>query len=458
MWKRVRADTPVVRVLLSGGAVAVVTGAIALFDNWVPVLSLGALYVLAVVPVAVLWGIEYAIPVSIASMLAFNWFFLPPVHTFTLADSRNWFALAVYVVTAVVVSDLAARSRRRAREAALLTQIASSLLERGSVGAVLDDIAHGAATALRVDSAHIELGDETPPVAGEVGRALEVGGRRIGTIYLGRERRGSTAARRHVLPALASMLGVALDRERLERDAVEAEALRRSDTIKTAVLRAVSHDLRSPLMAISTSAGTLAHYDDALSDADRAELLDTILLESARLDHLVGNLLDLSRLQAGALQPERRLCSADDLVARAVDELGDDGARIDVARATHAPTVSVDPGQLQRVLVNLLENALKYSPPETLVRVTVAEVGEDVVIRVDDEGRGLAADELRRVFEPFQRGTSSSGVRGAGLGLAIARGFAEANGARVWAERTKEGGASFALAMPVVRVPAEVPA
>ena len=445
------------RILLSGGAVAVVTAAIALVESFVPVLSLGALYVFAVLPVALLWGLEYAIPVSIASMLAFNWFFLPPVHTLTLADSRNWFALAVYVVTAVVVSDLAARSRRRAREAALLAHIARTLLECGSVASELQRIADGAATALRADAARITLAADSTPQAGEIGRPLEAGGRRIGTIFLRHERRGSTAARRHVLSPLASMLAVALDRERLEQDAVETEALRRSDSIKTAVLRAVSHDLRSPLMAISTAAGTLQQFGAALGETDREDLLETIVAESERLDHLVGNLLDLSRLQGGVVQPERRLCRVEDLLAEALHELGEDG-RVELRSGGDAARVSVDPGQIERVLVNLLENALKYSPVGSPVEVTISRLGTEVVVRIEDRGPGLAHDELLRIFEPFHRGASSTGTHGAGLGLAIARGFADANGCRLWAERGGLGGATFVLAIPAAAAPVPVPA
>ena len=430
-------ESPAAGVVASVAAVAAVTALIALIEPYVPVLSLGALYVFAVLPIAVVWGLTYAIPVSVASMLAYNWFFLPPVHTFTLADSRNWFALAISLVTAVVVSDLAARSRRRAREAALLAQIAGSLLEHGGVTGDLDKIAARAAEALRVSKARIELAPESSPGAAEMGWPLEAGGRRIGTIYLGRARRGSASARRHILPSLASMLAVAIDRQRLEGDAVEAEALRRSDSIKTAVLRAVSHDLRSPLMAISTSAGTLSSFYNALSDVDRKDLLDTILAESERLDHLVGNLLDLSRVNAGALQSEKRLCSAEALVEQALAQLGESRSRVQVTSTEAAPPVTVDAHQIERVLVNLIENALKFSPPDTLVEVTIAPVGDEVVIRVDDRGMGLLPDELERVFEPFHRGRAATDVRGAGLGLAIARGFAEASGGRVWAARAQ---------------------
>ena len=325
-----------------------------------PVLSLGALYVFAVLPVAILFGLSYAIAVAIASELVFNFLFLPPIHTLELRDSENWVALAVYLVIAIVVSELAARSRRRrAQEAALLAEIATSLLEHGTVSSELERISAEAAQALQVEHAEIALGDDSSD-----GYALTAGGRRVGTIRLEGLRRGAATARGRLLPALASLLGVAIDRERLAGEALEAEALRRADVMKTALLRAVSHDLRTPLMAISTSAGALARRDLSLDDADRAELLSTVLTASEQLDHLVDNLLDLSRLQAGAAQPDRGLIELEELVIAALGEVGDDAARAAVTFGEGSPTVLVDPHQIQRVLVNLIENALKYSPAD----------------------------------------------------------------------------------------------
>ena len=445
----------VVGGLASITALVVVTGAIELLKRYIPVLSLGVLYVLAVLPVAIGWGMAYAVPVAVASMLAFNFFFLPPLYTFTLADSRNWFALLVFVVTAVVVSELATRSRRRARESALLAQIATSLLERGGVSAELERIAADAARALQVERAHVELGSDRGVPAD--GYPLAVGDRRVGTIHLEGRRLGSEAARRRLLPALASLLGVAIDRERLAGEALEAEALRRSDAIKTAVLRAVSHDLRSPLMAILTSAGALARRDFDLDQTDRRELVDTILGEAGRLDRLVSNLLDLSRLQAGAVHPEPDLWGIDDVVVRALDEVGETAGRVEVALPEESPAVRVDVHQIERVLANLIENALRYSPASEPVRVQVSATTSEALVRVVDRGPGIAPTELERIFEAFQRGSRHGEVRGAGLGLAIARGFAEANGGRVWAESRHGQGTSFVLALPVATATVEAP-
>jgi len=436
-------------ILVSVGLVAVVTGVIALLKPHVPVLSLSVLYLLAVLPVAVVWGLRYSLVVSVLSMLAFNFFFLPPLYTFGLEDSRNWLALTVFVVTSVVVSELAAAQQRRAQEAALLAEIATSLLERGTVSAELDRIAEEAARALQVERATIALGSGPIVVDGKQRYPLMAGDRRVGTIELDGPRPGSEAARRRLLPAVGSLLGVALDRDRLQREAVEAEALRRSDALKTAVLRAVSHDLRTPLMAILTSASALSRDDLALADDDRDELLQTIRVEAERLDRLVGDLLDLSRLQAGAVHVESAPWAMDDLIVQALDELGGQAGRVEVTLPEASPIVAVDAQQVERALVNLIENALKYSRPGEPVRVQIGAHGTVGVIRVVDHGPGVPPDELEQIFEPFHRGRDAGNVRGAGLGLAIARGFAEANGGRVSVESRRGQGATFTLELPL---------
>jgi two-component system, OmpR family, sensor histidine kinase KdpD len=344
-----------VGVLASAGAVAFVSAAIAVVERWVPVLSLGVLYIFAVLPVAVFWGLGLATAVSVASMLAFNWFFLPPRHTFQLSDGANWAVLAVYLVTAVVVSALATRARRRAELAEL------------------------------------------------------------------REREAAARAAAEL----------------------EAEALRRSDALKTALLHAVSHDLRSPLTAIVAAASSLSNPQVRLDRVDHDELVATIRVEAERLNRLVGNLLDLSRLRGGAAEPRPELWPVDDLVAQALEQLGSRGDRVVIELDQTTPPVHVDAVQIERVLVNLLDNALKFSEPGTPVRLRVDRHGDELLLHVVDEGPGVADREV--VFEPFH---SEGDASGAGLGLAIARGFAEANGARVWAEADPIGG-HFVLALPV---------
>jgi two-component system, OmpR family, sensor histidine kinase KdpD len=431
-------------------ALGAATGVLYALRPVAPDVSLGVIYVLPVMAVSVAFGVSYGIGAALASVFLFNFLFLPPVHSLTLQDSENWVALAVYLGSALVVSELAARSRRQADESALLAEVATSLLEGGEVSGELDRIAAEAARALKVGRARIELGGDTP--AQDADRyPLVVDGRRVGTIYLENPGQGSASARKRLLPALASLLGVAIDRERLLGEAVEAEALRRSDTVKTAVLRAVSHDLRTPLMAIVTSASALARDDLKLDRRDQDELVATILDEANRLDRLVGNLLDLSRLQAGAAAPAAEVFLIEDLIVQALDELGEAAERIEVALPDESPAVRADEQQIQRVLVNLFENALKYSPQSEPVRVQVTTTAADVLIRVVDHGPGVPERDLDRIFGAFQRG-SDGVVRGAGLGLAIARGFAEANEGRVWAESRRGQGATFVLALPLAHV------
>src|SRR5579862_6456956 len=219
----------------SVGAVTVATLLVWALEGVAPTVSLGVLYVFAVLPVAVLWGLRWSLPVAIASMLAFNFFFLPPTHTLTMNESANWFALTAYSGTAVVVSELAARSRRRAtdaeqreREAALLAEIAGHLLGGNAVEDELQWIDARAAEVLGVPRAEIELGSKRSR-SGDSPSLLEVDGRVVGTIYTPVEVQPNAAVRSRFLPALAALLGVALDRRRLEQEALEAETFRRSD-------------------------------------------------------------------------------------------------------------------------------------------------------------------------------------------------------------------------------------
>lgn len=448
-----------IAALASAASVAAITAVISLLERWVPVLSLGVLYIFAVLPVAIVWGLGFALPVSVASMLAFNWFFLAPRHTFTLADSENWFALAVYLATAVVVSELAARARRRAsaaeqreRESTLLAGLAADLLRGRSLQEEVGQMAGSTAEILGVEHVEIELGDAVRSDSRRAPHPLEAAGRHVGTLYTPSGTDASLDVRRRFLPALAALLAVAVEREGLEREALEAETLRRSDLVKTALLRAVSHDLRSPLTGINTAVGALRSPTLSLTETDRSELLETIDVEAERLGRLVDDLLDLSRLEAGAAPPQPEAWELPELVREAAEGLH---ARERVEIAGETPIVDVDGGQIQRAFANLLENALKFSSPGETVHVAITATRKEAIARVVDHGPGLPPEELERVFEPFYR-RNGDRRSGAGLGLAIARGFVEANGGRIWAESRPGQGATFAIALPVASVPVEL--
>jgi len=436
---------------------AVVTGMVFGLREVAPVLSLGVLYIFAVLPVAVVFGLAYAAPVSVLSMLAFNWFFLPPTHTLSLQDSQNWVVLGVYLLTAILVSELAARARRRAadaeqreREASVLARASAALLQAEDIASRIREIANDAAAALGSESGRIELDSLRRPGPNESARELQAGDRRVGRLFLGSHTPTDAEAEARLLPALASLLAVASDRERLRGKALEAEAFRRSDAAKTAVLRSVSHDLRSPLTAIRAAAEGLQSGALDLTDADREELLETIRIETKRLDRLVANLLDLSLLEAGGARSEPALWTLDDLVGLSLDMVGRESDRVLVSLPSHPLVVQVDAAQIERALANVIENAIKFSPSEGPIRLEAELREREVVVRVTDRGPGIPSGDLERIFEPFSRGRGG----GSGLGLAIVRGFTEANRGRVWVEPSDEGGTTIAISMPVTRVPA----
>jgi two-component system sensor histidine kinase KdpD len=448
-----------VGVLASAGVVVLVSAVVALLKPHVPVLSLGALYVLAVLPVAILWGTALAAIVSVASMLVFNWFFLPPYHSFHLQESQNWLALAIYLVLAVAVGALAARARarrddaeQRRAESHALAEAALDLLRGRTLDEELGRLAALTAGVLGVEGARLELGEQ-PPLDGEQALPLEAGLRCVATLLIDEEANVDDAVRRRFLPSLAALLAVVAERSRLEAEALEAEALRRSDALKTALLRAVSHDLRSPLTAILASADALASPGLSLEPEDRLALAETIQGEAARLDRVVGQLLDLSRLEAGAVEPHREVWPVDELVGQALAGLGGDAARVRLDVGPETPPVEVDAAQVERVLANLIDNALQYSPPGAAVLVRAESGATELRLHVVDSGPGLPAEERDALFLPFRRGTA--GQLGSGLGLSIARGFAEANGGRLWAQDDPAGG-HLVLSLPLAERPAAV--
>jgi two-component system sensor histidine kinase KdpD len=253
---------------------------------------------------------------------------------------------------------------------------------------------------------------------------------------------------RRIAPSLSALVSAALRRERLEAQLVETKALRRSDVMKTALLRAVSHDLRSPLTAIRTAAAGVG--STTVSDEERAEMAAVIAGESDRLSRLIENLLDLSRLEAGTLEPRRDWYSLEEVVESAAEGIR---APLDVQVEPELPLLQGDSTQLERALGNLLENAARYSDGSP-VAVRVSSVGRRIFIRVSDSGPGIPKEELGHIFEPFYR-MEGAPSGGSGLGLAIARGFVEANGGRLRAQSLPGQGATFVIDLPL---PEQAPA
>lgn len=450
-------------VAVAAAAVAVTTLVIYPLKAQAPVLSLGILYVLAVLGVSTVWGLRLGVGAALVSAAAFNFFHIPPVGEFAIARSENWVALVVFVVAAVLAGSVGDLARGRAREAEarrleadLAAELARLLLRGGRLADTLPVVASRLASALSLPSAAIEL----TAVAGDEHRVafpLRERGGQIGTLVVAAATPEPVLRRlqERVVPSLEALLAAALERDALQEDAVETIALRRSDGIKTALLRSVSHDLRSPLTAILTSAAALQAA--RLSDAERHELAGAVGEEATRLSRLIDNLLDLSRLEAQAAEPQRAWCSVEEVIGAAVDELGLPPGTFHTPLDADLPPVRADAAQLERAFANLLENAARHSGGHP-VSVRARDVGGRVLVRVVDRGPGIPPAQRERIFEPFYRaGTADTGHRGSGLGLAIARGFVEANGGRVWVESLPGQATTFVVELPLDPVPAPQP-
>jgi two-component system sensor histidine kinase KdpD len=449
---RTRSRSPLVGLLVAGLAVAATTGVIFAIRPHVPVLSTGALYLLAVLLVSSTWGLWLGLLTSLASAVAFGFFHIPPTGRFEIADASNWVGLGVYLIVAMVVSAYADSARTRSeeaelrrREADLAAELALVLL--GADPSALDKAAERIGAALGIEGVRLaEVWVDGDP--GHQAVPLLAHGDRVGTLLLPRQ--SPTEALDHVGQRLAPAIGALLDaRQRravLETELVETKALRRSDVLKTALLRAVSHDLRSPLTAIGTAAGALG--SPTLDTDERSELTDVITTETQRLTHLVEDLLDLSRLESGTAEPRPEPSSIEEVLDAAVHAPSIRGARLDIELDGDLPPVQVDPAQLERVLSNLLENAVRFSANGEAVAVRASTAGTRLQLRITDHGPGIAADDLERIFEPFYRAPGAAG-HGSGLGLAIAKGFVDGNGGRVWARSLPGQGATFTIDLPL---------
>lgn len=442
-------------VLAVVATVGLATGAVFALESVAPVLSLSVVYLVAVLAVSTYWGAPLGVAAAVLSALSFNFFFLEPVHRFTISDSRNWVALLAFLLVALVTSAVAETARAtaaeaedRRREADLGAALARMLLGGSSLPESLALAARHLSEVLGATSVSIELAD-----VGADERRLPVplmdGDTRIGTLVLqaGLDARQETRVRQRIVPALESILAAALARERLQAEVVETASLRRSDEMKTAVLRSVSHDLRTPVTTVL--AGLRALGASSVTDAERRQVEADIGEAATRLSTLIDKLLDLARLQAGTAEPRQQWCSVEEALREAADQIAPGGGPLTFSVAPELPLVRADAVQLERAFANLLENASRYGGGGP-VSVRARAVGGRLVVRIVDQGPGIPRHEQERIFTPFYRSESSARtVAGSGLGLAIAKGFVEANGGRIAVESLPGQGATFVIELPV---------
>ncbi|MGW3287292.1 ATP-binding protein [Streptomyces sp. NPDC001002] len=418
------------------------------------------LFLALTVAAALLGGLLPSLASAAVGSLLLNYYYTPPLHKFTIADPKNIVAIVIFVgvgISVASVVDLAARRTHQAArlraESEILSFLAGNVL-RGETG--LEDLLERVRETFGMESAALleRTGEHDPwTCAGRVGTGPPVGrpdeadvdvpvGDHMALALTGRV---LPAEDRRVLAAFAAQAAVVLDRRRLQEQADRARTLAEGNRIRTALLAAVSHDLRTPLAGIKAAVSSLRSHDVAWSEEDQAELLEGIEEGADRLDHLVGNLLDMSRLQTGTVTPLIREIDLDEVVPMALVGVPEGSVDLDVPETL--PMVAVDPGLLERSVANLVENAVKYNPHGKQVLVAASAIADRVEVRVVDRGPGVPDDAKDRIFEPFQRYGDAPRGAGVGLGLAVARGFAEAMGGTLNAEDTPGGGLTMVLSL-----------
>jgi len=412
------------------------------------------IYLVVVVATAVVGGFWPAVLTAVASSLLINWYFTPPLHNFSIGEPRNLLALVLFVTVAVAVSSVVHLAARRAVQAARSREEAASLLTLAQTVlggadtpvAVLEHLTStlGGRAQLqeRVAGRWVPVASSGVPDAMDGGVHIEI--RRDLALIVAEH---SQAASPGLLVGFAAQAAAALDRERLRTQAAQAEALAEGNRMRTALLAAVSHDLRTPLASIKASASSLRQTDVEWSAADQADLVANIDDNADRLDALIGNLLDMSRLHTGSLQPFLRPTAIDEVAPVALRGL-DPSAKLAMAVPDGLPLVRADPGLLERVLANLFSNALRHSPPSQPPVLRARQLHDRVLLEVVDHGPGVPDEQKERIFEPFQRLDGQHG--GVGLGLAVAKGFAEAMGGTIAAADTPYGGLTIKMTLPRV--------
>jgi two-component system, OmpR family, sensor histidine kinase KdpD len=432
------------------------------------------LYLLLVVGVAIVGGLYPALAAAVAASLLLNWYFTPPVGTFTIAERNNALALLVFVVVAAAVSAVVERAARRTREAAraaaeaaALATLAGSVLQGANpLAALLEQLREtfGLDTVSLLERPSGQLDETGWQVAASVGQAppsrpgeadLQVPV--SDTVTLAATGPATRPEDLRVLSAFAAQAATALERQRLTQQAEQAQDAVEGDRMRTALLAAVSHDLRSPLASAKAAVGSLRSHDVTWTPQDRDELLATADESLDRLIRLVENLLDLSRLQAGVLSVFIRPVALAELIPLALDDLGPGGRDVVVRLPEDLPDCLADAALLERVVANLMANALRHSPPGSPPLLSASTLGGRIELHVVDHGPGIAPEHRDQMFAPFQRLGDTDNTTGVGLGLALSRGLTEAMGGSLTPQETPGGGLTMVVSLPSAGEPPPAP-
>ena len=480
-------------------AVALALCCAELIRPWFGVENVDLVFLTAVVGVAVRLGLLPSLLASVASSLAYNFFFLPPIYTFTITDPTNIAAFVFFTLVAVIVSTVAARGRTqavaamdRARNTELLYAFGRKLAGAGTLDDVLWATAYQTALMLKVrvvlllpeqgtitvkagyppedilDDADLAAakwawendraagrGSDTLPGAKRLFLPMRTGRGNVGVMGIDSDKTGPlfTPDQRRLLDALRDQGALAIERVRLVEDMDRVERAAETERLRSALLTSISHDLKTPLAAVLGAAGAMRDLGSKLSDAEKLDLLSTIIDESERLNRFIANLLDMTKLESGAIAPNVALHDLGEVVGSALRRAGRILAhhRVELELAPDLPMLKLDAVLFEQVLFNLLDNAAKYAPIDTTVRIQGWRSRDSVWLCVLDEGNGIPLQDLDHIFDKFYRAQKTDQVRaGTGLGLAISRGFVEAmHGTIVAANRTDRSGAAFTISLPI---------
>jgi two-component system, OmpR family, sensor histidine kinase KdpD len=470
---RSRIPDTLLRIGFSLLAVALTTALLRLAQPWLSTPTIALLYLLPVGVSTALWGLPSGVAAAVAAFLSFNYFFLPPFYTLRVLRPQEALELIVFLIVAIVLSQLLgaaqaglSRAQAREREARHLSELSTALLGQADLPAIARAIAERilltlpgsrVGILLRPDAAFPAIECFLPPgarsQAGLVTSSLPIQGSRglLGEILVWTGQAGLSEAQASLLHTYSLTAALAIERSQLAEAENRARLLAQSDAFKSALLSSVSHDLRSPLVTIKASiTSLLANEVDWDTDA-RQELLEAVDEETDHLNMLVGNLLDMTRIEAGSLQPKRNWNVLADIVRSVTVRLRNSlrAHTLAIEVSDDLPLVPVDYIQMEQVLVNLLSNSTKYSAPGSTIRVVAAPVeGSWMKVQVLNQGPSVSAEDLDRIFDKFHRVTASDRVTGIGLGLSICKGIIEAHGGRIWAENTGEGMA-FNFTLPL---------
>ncbi len=480
-------------------AVAIALGVGILIQPFLGIENIDLVFLIAVVSVAVRYGLGPSLVASVAASLCYNFFFLPPLYTFTIAAPTNVAAFIFFMLVAVLISNLAARVRDQAitaRARARTTEQLYAFSRKLAGVATLDDLlwatAYQTASMLRLrvvlllpEDGSISVmagyppedmlgeadlaaatwawehnraagrGSDTLPGAKRLFLPMRTGRGAIGVVGIDSDKPGPllTPDQRRLLDALIDQAALAIERVHLVEDLDRAKRSVEADRLRSALLTSISHDLKTPLAAILGAAGALKGLSHELDDAAKADLLQTVIDESERLNRFIANLLDMTKLEAGAIKPNAALHDLGEIVGTALERTSKILAQhqVEIDLAADLPMLELDAVLFEQVLVNLLDNAAKYAPPETLIRIQGWREEGSVKLQVLDEGSGIPPEDVERIFDKFHRAQKGDQVRaGTGLGLAISRGFIEAmHGAITAANRVDRSGAVFTLTLPI---------